>query len=217
MAASSEARQAGREKKEEEEERLRKTARELYNDPSVRLTNGLVFGQGGGVLNNGLLDATRARIEANDEAAAVTANERKKKVHEKKEQVELIRESTKKRFPPATSEKSLNDEQLAELSRNQLVALVQYKKNRKDGKCPTKKPELIVMLREQWNRPSPAPSPYNSDVEEEDGADGIPMDDEALRHCIDANRVCRKAPRKEDNGSDEGNLSSSDDDDDGEE
>eukprot|EP00986_Skeletonema_menzelii_P011366 scaffold5826_cov113-Skeletonema_menzelii.AAC.2 len=33
------------------------------------------------------------------------------------------------------------------------------------------------------------------------------MDDEALRHCIDANRVCRKAPRNEDNGSDEGNLS----------
>jgi len=55
------------------EERIHKTARELYNDPSVRLTSGLVFGQGGGVLNNDLLDATyRARIKANDEAAAVT-------------------------------------------------------------------------------------------------------------------------------------------------
>eukprot|EP00986_Skeletonema_menzelii_P011365 scaffold5826_cov113-Skeletonema_menzelii.AAC.1 len=56
-------------RKKKEEERLHKTARELYNDPSVRLTNGLVFGQGGGVLNNDLLDATRARIEANDEAS----------------------------------------------------------------------------------------------------------------------------------------------------
>ena len=92
-----------------------------------------------------------------------------------------------------------------------------FKESTCSGKCPSKKPELIVMLREQWNRSSPAPSPYNSDVEEEDGADGIPMDDEALRHCIDANRVCRKAPRNEDNGSDEGNLSNSDDDDDGEE
>eukprot|EP00956_Cyclotella_meneghiniana_P022204 scaffold41637_cov82-Cyclotella_meneghiniana.AAC.2 len=63
---------------------------------------------------------------------------------------------------------------------------------------------------------SPAPSPYNSDVEEEDGADGIPMDDEALRHYIDANRVCRTAPRNEDNDGDEGNLSNSDDDDDDE-
>eukprot|EP00956_Cyclotella_meneghiniana_P019799 scaffold34424_cov91-Cyclotella_meneghiniana.AAC.1 len=50
--------QVGREKKEGEE-RIHKTARELYNDPSVRFD---------------LLDATcRARIKANDEAAAVTA------------------------------------------------------------------------------------------------------------------------------------------------
>ena len=65
--------QVGR-KKKEGEERIHKTARELYNDPSVPLTKGLVFAQGGAVLNNGLLDATcRARIKANDEAAAVTA------------------------------------------------------------------------------------------------------------------------------------------------
>ena len=39
------------------------------------------------------------------------------------------------------------------------------------------------------------------------------MDDGALRHCSDGNRVSRNASRNEDNGTNEGNLSNSDDDD----
>jgi len=214
LAKNAEARQVGREKKEATEN-AHKSAREIYHDKSKRLTSGLVFANGDGVLNDDLLEATQARIKDNEEKAAAKATTKKIKAHAVKDKVQSVREEIKKEFPPATSEKSLNDEQLKKLSVKKLTTLVQYKKTRRDGKCPTNKSGLITMLRQTWDRSSPCPSPCNSDVDEEDDEEGtVPMDEDAYNHYLASVRSRRSAPNNGGGGDDDDNdntSSSSDD------
>ena len=164
IAQVEQAKQVGREQKiarEKESEQLR----EAYNNKDNRITSGLVFEYGKGVIGEEVAEAVVTRHKERKAAEKTKATKKKKKALDAKEKIQSLRREIQRLHPPAKSEKDLNGSQLEKFTLANLKTLLQYKKLRKDGKCPTSKPGLIKMLRDTWNRSSPNPSPYNSDVE----------------------------------------------------
>ena len=143
----------------------RERLRELYAS-SRKMTAGVVFGTGNGMLQEEVRDEVRARELRKASTLNAAARKKKKDLWE----LSLEVESTRLGFASAedVKESDLTEAMIRTLKNDQLKTLCKWKKRSNDAAMPTNKEKLAARLIETMGRSSPNASPYNSDDENEE-------------------------------------------------
>ena len=152
--------------------------RELYAS-SRKMTAGVVFGTGNGMLQEEVRDEVRARELRKASKLNAAARKKKKDLWELSLEVESTRLAIAEKhedyfrtggFASAddVKESDLTEAMIRTLKNDQLKTLCKWKKRSNDAAMPTNKEKLAARLIETMGRSSPNTSPYNSDDENEE-------------------------------------------------
>ena len=139
-----------------QEQRLPPDVLKSRYEKAKRMTAGVVFGLGDGVLGIQVRDEVIRRNDTRKAKAKATEANNKKKVRELAAKVGDIRDE-------------MADPSFNMLNRH-LETLIRYKTRKGDKKLPTKKAEMQQRWNEIKGRQSPHVSPYNSGEESEEDA-----------------------------------------------
>ena len=166
-----------------------------------RMTSGVVFGQGDGVLGKAVRDEVIKRDLARTALLDANAAAKKRRLRKIiKEAKEVIAEMTK-------------EKRKFKWTNGKLTKMCKYKKIPSDAALPTKKDLLLTRYHQTKNRPSPHASPCNSD--DEDGMH-LDSDDESFsdHHPSDADYQKWKQDNDVEDSGEESEEEEEDDDDD---